>query len=80
MQDVVLFDTREAAAVWGVSTRTVERWVHSGHAKPAKQLRGFVFTSDEVARVAAAPRPKRGGRRRRPKPPPQKETLPGATS
>jgi hypothetical protein len=75
--DLVLFSTREAAAAWGVTARTVLRWVESGRAKPAKLSGGHVFTGEEVARVAQTPRPKRGGYRgRRPKPPPQAETLP----
>ena len=75
MGDVVLFDTREAAAAWGVSIRTVERWVKAGHARPAKSSGGWVFTGEEVARVGREPRPRRGRRRT----PPQPNTLPDAS-
>lgn len=59
----VLFTAREAAHALGVERRTIARWVLSGRMKPAKQAGpqgAYVFTGEEVARVAALPRPRMG--------------------
>lgn len=73
---VHLFTTSEAASALGVNDRTVLRWVKNGRIKPAKYIgiaRGlYIFTGDEIARVAALPKLRRG-----PKPmPPQDDELP----
>lgn len=74
--DVYLFTTGEAAAALGVDVKTIVRWVKNGRMKAAKRItigRGvYIFTGDEIARVAALPKLRRG-----PKPvPPQGDELP----
>jgi predicted site-specific integrase-resolvase len=56
-----LFDARRAAAALDVSRATIVRWVANGYMHAADVINGaYVFTADEVERVAALPRPRRG--------------------
>jgi len=55
--DTHLLTKTEAAAIIGVDTSTLSRWITQGKITPAKkipgQTGGYIFTRAEVARVAA---------------------------
>lgn len=59
---------REAAELLGVTRQTIARWVNEGYMLPAKRLPGAhgaaLFTTDEVDRVRATPRPRKAYTRR----------------
>lgn len=64
----LIFTSGEAAKVWGIHRSTVVEWIKAGHCTPIRRMPGaggYVFSAEEVARVARLPRPKPGGRRRK---------------
>ena len=60
----LVFTSSEAAKVWGVHRSTVVEWVKSGHCTAIRRLPGaggYLFSAEEVSRVAKKPRPKPEG-------------------
>ena len=71
----VILTAREAAAMLKVHPRTIREWAAAGRIRPARSTPGrhgtFLFSMEEVVRVAALPRPRRGR-------PPRKQTASAA--
>lgn len=62
----LIFTSGEAARVWGIHRSTVVEWIKAGHCTPIRRMPGaggYVFSAEEVSRVAKLPKP--GGARRR---------------
>lgn len=63
----LIFTSGEAAKVWGVHRSTVVEWIKAGRCTPIRRMPGaggYVFSAEEVSRVAKLPLPKPGGGRR----------------
>lgn len=51
---------RQVASILGVNFATVTRWVKSGHANAEKVGGVYIFSAEEVERLAKADRPRIG--------------------